>query len=75
MRWFKKILSRYWPQETPEERIASFIRTLRWYEFERYVGSIFTRMGYHRVVITGKNGPDGGKDLVIYHQNQRFLVI
>ena len=70
MRWLKKLLCWCGLHEHPEKRIASYINAMRWYEFEHYVGSVFKRMGYHRVVITGRDGPDGGKDLVIYQQKQ-----
>jgi restriction system protein len=48
------------------------IRSLSWYEFERMVGEALRRQGY--TVAETKKGPDGGVDLVLRKDGERFLV-
>ena len=42
------------------------------YEFERYVGSVFNRLGY--TVMQTKRTRDGGKDLIMYKNGQTYYV-
>lgn len=46
---------------------------LSWREFEQLVGEGFRAQGY-RVIETGDSGPDGGVDLVLSKDGDRFLV-
>lgn len=46
---------------------------MSWQQFEMLVGEAFRLQGY-RVVETGGNGPDGGIDLVLHKDREKFLV-
>jgi restriction system protein len=49
------------------------IASMSWRDFERLVGEIFRRQGF-TVTGFGGNGPDGGVDLGLSKNGQRFLV-
>jgi len=49
------------------------IGQLSWAEFEELLKRVFERLGYH-VNHTGKNGPDGGIDLVLLKNGERTIV-
>jgi restriction system protein len=49
------------------------IRKLSWQQFEIIVGEAFRRLGY-RVIENGGGGADGGIDLILDREGQRFLV-
>ncbi len=49
------------------------IRKFSWQQFEIMVGEAFRRVGY-RVIENGGGGADGGIDLVLDREGQRFLV-
>jgi restriction system protein len=49
------------------------LRKLSWQQFEIIVGEAFRRLGY-RVMENGGGGADGGMDLVLDREGQRFLV-
>ncbi len=46
---------------------------MSWQQFEMLVGEAFRLQGY-RVVETGGSGPDGGIDLVLHKDREKFLV-
>lgn len=49
------------------------IRKLSWQQFETIIGEAFRRLGY-RVMENGGGGADGGVDLVLDREGQRFFV-
>jgi len=49
------------------------IRELHWLDFERLVGEIFRRQGYH-IEEQGGAGPDGGIDLVLHKGGRKSVV-
>lgn len=49
------------------------IRELHWLDFERMVGEVFRRQGYH-VEEQGGSAPDGGIDLVLYKGGRKLIV-
>jgi restriction system protein len=49
------------------------IRELHWLDFERLVGEVFRRQGYH-VEEQGGAGPDGGIDLVLHKGGRKSVV-
>lgn len=53
--------------------MANVLEKLSWREFEQLVGEGFRLQGY-QVTETGGNGPDGGVDLVLTKDGDRFLV-
>ena len=52
---------------------ASVLDGLSWREFEQLVGEGFRVQGY-QVIETGGSGPDGGVDLVLSKEGDKFLV-
>jgi restriction system protein len=52
---------------------ASAINAMTWQEFEMLVGEAFRRSGYS-VVETGGGGADGGIDLVLRKDGEKYLV-
>jgi restriction system protein len=46
---------------------------MSWLEFEQMVGEWFRRRGY-AIIEVGGNGPDGGVDLVLHKNGEKFLV-
>ena len=46
---------------------------LSWQQFELLIGEAFRRQGYS-VSETGGNGPDGGIDLILRKNNEKYLV-
>ena len=75
MNWLKHFLNIRFPQiRTPEQRVSSFIINMRWLEFEQYISRLLQKVGYNQVIVTGRDGPDGGKDIVIQHADKRYLV-
>lgn len=46
---------------------------LNWRQFEQLVGEAFRRQGYN-ITETGGNGPDGGIDLILRKDNEKYLV-
>jgi restriction system protein len=52
---------------------ASVLDGLSWREFEQLVGEGFRVQGY-QVIETGGSGPDGGVDLVLRKDGDKFLV-
>ena len=46
---------------------------LNWRQFEQLVGEAFRRQGYS-ITETGGNGPDGGVDLVLRKDGEKYLV-
>ena len=63
------LIRRKFDQQTSLEDI----RKLSWQQFEMIVGEAFRRLGY-RVMENGGGGADGGIDLVLDREGQRFLV-
>jgi restriction system protein len=63
------LIRRKFDQQTSLEDI----RTLSWQQFEIIVGEAFRRLGY-RVMENGGGGADGGIDLVLDREGQRFFV-
>jgi restriction system protein len=57
------------PRAHPKVAIAS----MSWRDFERLVGETFRRQGF-KVTGFGGNAPDGGADLGLSKNGQRFLV-
>lgn len=49
------------------------IRQMTWQDFERLVGEVFRRQGYH-VEEQGGAGPDGGIDLVLHKAGRKSIV-
>lgn len=52
---------------------SSALLDMTWHEFELVVSEHFRELGYN-VTETGKNGPDGGVDLVLRKDDEIFLV-
>lgn len=52
---------------------AGAVNRMTWHEFEQLVGEAFRRQGF-AVTELGGNGPDGGVDLVLSKDGERFLV-
>ena len=46
---------------------------LNWRQFEQLVGEAFRRQGYS-ITETGGNGPDGGVDLILRKDREKYLV-
>src|SRR5690606_32494531 len=46
---------------------------LNWRQFEQLVGEAFRRQGYS-ITETGGNGPDGGVDLILRKDGEKYLV-
>lgn len=59
---------------SPEKRLRRRLIRLNWSDFEIYITEMFTRYGYYKAYRTGRDGPDGGKDVVIEHHDKRYLV-
>lgn len=57
-----------------EKRFRRKLLRMKWSRFEIYVTDMFTRYGYDKAYRTGRDGPDGGKDVVIEHEDKRYLV-
>lgn len=49
------------------------LETISWREFEQLVGEAFRRRGF-TVQETGQGGADGGIDLVLYRNGEKYLV-
>lgn len=56
-----------------ESNSAASLNDMSWSEFETLVGEFFRRKGYS-VVETGGGGPDGGVDLEMKKNNEKFFV-
>jgi restriction system protein len=56
-----------------QARPKTAITSMNWREFERLVGEAFRRQGF-TVTGFGGNGPDGGVDLGLAKNGERFLV-
>lgn len=56
-----------------ESRSGDAMRQMTWLEFEMLVGQVFRMQGY-TVTETGGGGADGGVDLILKKDNERFLV-
>lgn len=54
-------------------RSGRTLQNISWREFEALVGENFRRQGYS-VSETGGNGPDGGVDLVLRKDGEKYLV-
>lgn len=54
-------------------RVSKALDGLTWQQFERLVGEAFRRQGF-AVEETGGSSPDGGIDLVLRKDGERFLV-
>ena len=52
---------------------ADALQNVTWKEFELLVGEAFRLQGY-RVVEIGGDGPDGGVDLILHKDREKFLV-
>ncbi len=52
---------------------ARTIDGLSWQQFEQLIGEAFRRQGYS-ITETGGNGPDGGVDLILRKNNEKYLV-
>lgn len=76
MRWLLNLIQSYLKslEPTPEALLRQHLIGLSWSNFENYVANMFHQYGYDRVYRTGRDGPDGGKDVVIEHQDKRYLV-
>lgn len=60
-------------EEAQEDSSASALNGMVWQEFEMLVGEAFRRKGY-AVTETGGGGADGGVDLVLKKDGEKFLV-
>lgn len=56
-----------------QQRTLDDLRALTWQQFESIVGEAFRRKGYS-VIETGQGGADGGVDLMLSKNGQRYLV-
>lgn len=56
-----------------QSKALDALEGMSWRQFEMLVGEAFRMQGY-RVVETGGNGPDGGIDLVLHKDREKFLV-
>jgi restriction system protein len=56
-----------------EAKAADMLDGMSWRRFEMLVGEAFRQRSY-QVTETGANGPDGGVDLVLRKDNEKFLV-
>jgi restriction system protein len=54
-------------------RLYEAIRTLDWFQFEKLITIYYQALGYEVSRIGGANA-DGGVDLIIYHESQRYVV-
>lgn len=64
----RKLLS-----QTTTSGAADALDAMSWQQFERLVGEGFRQQGY-AVAETGATGPDGGVDLMLKKDGERFLV-
>jgi restriction system protein len=70
--YFKRSRSRsLFSAAVASPRVA--VASMNWRDFERMVGEVFRRQGF-TVTGFGGNGPDGGVDLGLSRNGQRFLV-
>lgn len=60
-------------KSTTQSGSADALDGMSWQEFEQLVGEGFRRQGY-RVLETGGGGADGGVDLVLAKDGEKFLV-
>jgi len=70
---YRKFKRRSLLQSVTKSPTANAMQGLSWREFELLVGEGFRRQGY-AVVETGGGGPDGGVDLVLCKNGEKFLV-
>lgn len=61
------------PKSKPEIKPIERLREIDWFQFERFVAYVYRQRGYN---VTRKGGanPDGGIDMVIEKDGQRFAV-
>jgi restriction system protein len=59
--------------EEARSNTAGALSAMSWRDFERLVGGAFVQRGYS-VIETGGDGPDGGIDLILTKDAQRYLV-
>ncbi|MDE2118222.1 MAG: restriction endonuclease [Betaproteobacteria bacterium] len=59
--------------DAQEDSSASVLNGITWQEFEMLVGEAFRRKGY-AITETGGGGADGGVDLVLRKDGEKFLV-
>jgi HJR/Mrr/RecB family endonuclease len=57
----------------PEIKPIEQLRKIDWYQFEKFIAYIYEKRGFD---VTRKGGanPDGGVDLIVYKDGQRFAV-
>jgi len=60
-------------QQVTANPAADALDDITWQEFEVLVGEVFRRLGYH-VEETGGGGADGGIDLILRRNGEKFLV-
>lgn len=60
-------------QQVTANPAADALDDITWQEFEVLVGEVFRRLGYH-VEETGGGGADGGVDLILRRNGEKFLV-
>lgn len=60
-------------KDVDQAKSADALNGMSWREFEMLVGEAYRLQGY-RVTETGGGGPDGGVDLVLTKENEKFLV-
>jgi restriction system protein len=65
--------SEYVPHIKPEVKLIDRLREIDWFQFERFVAYLYEKRGYN---VTRKGGanPDGGIDLVIEKDGEKFAV-
>lgn len=56
-----------------QSRAPDALDGMSWQQFEMLVGEAFRLQGY-RVVETGGSGPDGGVDLILHKDREKFFV-
>ncbi|MEJ0089779.1 MAG: restriction endonuclease [Limisphaerales bacterium] len=57
----------------PEPSISEKLRKIDWFQFEKLMGLIYRHRGYS-VKRSGGANPDGGVDLIVSRDNEKFLV-
>ena len=67
------VRSRFIARKFDRQQSIEDIRALSWRQFESLVGEAFRRRGY-TVIENAVDGPDGGVDLVLHKNGEKFYV-
>ncbi len=61
------------PNLSSAERVRQALRSLDWFQFEKLITMYYQTQGYS-VRRVGGAKPDGGVDLILEHENQRYVI-